>query len=246
VFFTSSNVGCTVGDSGTILKTSNGGVNWETIPSQTFAQLSSIHFPCIDTGYAVGIVNGLLPCQVLKTTNGGTDWTIIYSDSTSFLNSVYFPDADTGYIVGTELNASNGVILKTTNGGIDWSSPLFMTSNTLHSVYFIDTETGYIVGDSGTILKTTNGGLVGVNESVSVSKFPKLYPNPAKDKIMIESSVLTEDTYLSIINVNSQEIMEILITDHKTQIDVSNLPPGVYFVKLKNRNTIEVRKIIKE
>ena len=40
-----------------------------------------------------------------------------------------------------------------------WVSLNSGTTKTLRSVYFVNTDTGWVVGDSGTILKTTDGGL---------------------------------------------------------------------------------------
>jgi hypothetical protein len=36
------------------------------------------------------------------------------------------------------------------------------------------------------------------------------------------------------------------ITSPKTQIDISNLPNGVYFVRLTNDKTMEVGKFVKQ
>ena len=338
VLFTSSSTGYSVGDSGTIIRSTNGGTNWENIYSGTSYSLNSIYFTATDTGYIVSGDDNYLQPQVLKTIDGGMTWAIIATDitlpmnltsvffitsnigyaaghyftmcskeiviktedggahwttvydysptdfGTSFkslfftngmngyvagiwegtaqisrtndgglswsnkifgysttLRSIHFPDNNTGYATG-----DLGYILKTIDGGDNWINQDLEITDDLNSVFFINAETGYVVGDSGTILKTTNSGLVGLNESRNFDQFLKLYPNPAKDKITIELSVFTEDSHLSILNVNSQETMEILITDHKTQIDISKLPAGVYFVKLKNMNTIELRKLIKE
>src|ERR1035438_9811671 len=40
-----------------------------------------------------------------------------------------------------------------------WTPLMSGTTNSLNSVYFINTNTGYVAGDSGTILKTINGGI---------------------------------------------------------------------------------------
>jgi gluconolactonase len=82
--------------------------------------------------------------------------------------------------------------------------------------------------------------------SISYQPLDKLYPNPVKDKFTIELTALKEKTKLSIFNINGQEVMEQQITDIKTEIDVSNLPTGLYFLRLKNCNLIETGKIVKE
>ncbi len=40
--------------------------------------------------------------------------------------------------------------------------------------------------------------------------------------------------------------MERQLTDTETQIDISALPRGVYFVRLQNEKMVEVGKMVKE
>jgi photosystem II stability/assembly factor-like uncharacterized protein len=154
-------VGYIVGDSGTILKTVNSGKNFVVCPSGTSSSLYAVDFPSRDTGYAVG-EGGI----ILLTTNGFDSYENIAIDGMNIsYYSVCFPDnASTGYIVG-----DGGVILLTTNGGQNWQRQFCTLPSgetlrlRLRSVCFVPdiqvtTSVGYIVGDSGTILKTTNGG----------------------------------------------------------------------------------------
>jgi hypothetical protein len=45
---------------------------------------------------------------------------------------------------------------------------------------------------------------------------------------------------------SGQEVLKQTIKNTKTQIDISSLSSGIYFVKLINDKQVEVRKIIKE
>jgi hypothetical protein len=47
-------------------------------------------------------------------------------------------------------------------------------------------------------------------------------------------------------NLNGQEVMQYKITESKTQIDITSLPSGVYFVRLTNDKTVQVGKIVKQ
>ncbi|MBL0048472.1 MAG: T9SS type A sorting domain-containing protein [Bacteroidetes bacterium] len=147
VNFTSAEVGYTVGDAGTILKTTNAGVCWSSQTSGVSNNLQSVIFTATTTGYAVGS-NGL----ILKTNNGGKNWDIKYSGTGNFLSDVFFTDTLTGYSVG-----GNGTIIKTIDGGEHWISQAIDSENFYNSVYFSNANIGYIVGYE-IILKTTNGG----------------------------------------------------------------------------------------
>ena len=98
VCFSDSTTGYSVGDAGTILKTTDGGSQWSIQSSGTTNRLQSVHFPMdAMTGYAAGVGGTLL-----KTMDGGTNWTRQTSGTTNGLYSVHFPiDTQTGYAVGS-------------------------------------------------------------------------------------------------------------------------------------------------
>ena len=150
VFFTDVNTGYAVGDGGTILKTTDGGINWAVQTSSTTSSLTKVYFPNTNTGYVVG-ANEI----ILKTINGGINWTKQTSTISSpyYLRSVYFTDADTGYVVG-----DNGKILKTVDGGENWTNQTSGATTAIWSVFFTNSNTGYSVGSLATIFKTTDGG----------------------------------------------------------------------------------------
>ena len=103
-----------------------------------------------------------------------------------------------------------------------------------------------MVGWNGTILKTTNGGLTGLNEISYFSEFLNIYPNPSNDNITISSPSLTGITQLSIFNVSGKKIIDRQLTVNENRIDISTLPRGVYFVRVQNEKMVEVGKMVKQ
>ncbi len=73
-----------------------------------------------------------------------------------------------------------------------------------------------------------------------------ILPNPAKDKITISYPALTGITNLSIFNVSGEKVIERQLTDNETQIDISALPRGVYFVRVQDEKMVEVGKFLKD
>ena len=69
----------------------------------------------------------------------------------------------------------------------------------------------------------------------------KIYPNPTKNKITIQSNGQIDKS--EIITVLGKSVMK---NHKKEEIDISNLPKGVYFIKVYSENGVGIRKFIKE
>lgn len=150
VQFVDANTGWAVGSqSGTVIKTTNGGTNWFVQASGTTNSLNGVSFVSATTGYAVGN-NG----TIIKTTNGGTNWSGQVSGTAVNLNGVHFLSATSGWTVGAA-----GTILNTINGGTLWNAQVSgVPAETLNSVFFADANNGWAVGTNGTIRNTVNAG----------------------------------------------------------------------------------------
>lgn len=99
------------------------------------------------------------------------------------------------------------------------------------------------------ILGNIRGGLEyfhGINElSVSISEYTKsniqLYPNPAKTHLFIESDINWK--HYSIINLQGSTLAQ---GEFNSEINISSLRQGCYFIKFSNENNQETLSFIKE
>ncbi|RPH92275.1 T9SS C-terminal target domain-containing protein, partial [candidate division KSB1 bacterium] len=148
-----------VGNSRTILHTTDGGLNWSVQDSGADNSLKSVTFADGDNGWIVG-GNGV----ILHTTDGGAQWTPQTSGVTRTLYDVEFTDAEHGWIVGTY-----NTILHTTDGGNSWVSSPSGWSINWNAVEFIHPDTGWIAGSGGNVLVTTNAGATWANEPTGSS-----------------------------------------------------------------------------
>jgi hypothetical protein len=73
-----------------------------------------------------------------------------------------------------------------------------------------------------------------------------LSPNPANDQLTINGLNVSDKTIYQIYNSSGLRLMEGEITLSETEIDISTLPRGVYFIKLQNEKMVEVGKMVKE
>jgi hypothetical protein len=108
IYFVDANTGWSCGANGTILKTTNGGINWISQTSNTFAELISLFF-INNIGWACEGLSALL-----KTTNGGLNW--VGYTSSIMIEELHFKDSLTGWSAGNTLGSFS--IQKTTNCGI--------------------------------------------------------------------------------------------------------------------------------
>jgi len=151
VKFINRYTGWTCGYNGRMLKTTNGGINWN-IQNTGISGITLRSLNVVDSNilYSVGLQR-----TIIKTTNGGNNWIILNDGqmgSSSYWGS-YFINASTGWIC-----SNSQKILKTTNGGISFDS-VYIPTTFMYDVYFINPLEGLACGQGASMYKTTNGGL---------------------------------------------------------------------------------------
>jgi hypothetical protein len=97
-------------------------------------------------------------------------------------------------------------------------------------------------GDYSEVFTFTVDGILGL-EDRSIEGL-KVYPNPANDVLNIQAT--TRISNIEIYNVLGQTIKEQLLDSTSSQIDISMMRSGTYFVKVYSENAIEVIQIIKQ
>lgn len=133
------------GDNGTILYTSNGGVNWILQNSGTSNNLYAVVFMEISGGpvFVCG-ENGI----ILRTSDNGNNWTVINSGVSVTLRDI----SDFNFVAVGD----SGVILKSSDNGLNWN---LETSPTRKNLFAISASfSKYAVGEDGTILRSLGTG----------------------------------------------------------------------------------------
>jgi photosystem II stability/assembly factor-like uncharacterized protein len=137
-----------VGNGGTILRTTDGGLTWRPQSSGTVADLRGVSFTSPLAGTAVGTGG-----TFVRTLDGGQQWTAATIDSAVALRSVKFTDNLHGIAVGT-----HGRIFRTSDGGTNWNRIVVSDSVDFTSVHFRTPLRGIAVGMNGRIFRTADGG----------------------------------------------------------------------------------------
>jgi photosystem II stability/assembly factor-like uncharacterized protein len=134
-----------------VLKTSDGGVNWEKLNfTESGGRLARIFFDKKGYGFAVGESGAFYAMQDDKKSWKKTVLPVRY-----LMLGGNFTDDLHGTLVG-----GGGTILFTEDGGVNWS-PATLAGDArtkFSSVFFINQKTGWAAGTQGKIYATINGG----------------------------------------------------------------------------------------
>ena len=149
IYFINDNTGYACGSSGTIIQTTNAGVNWNSLPSGTGNFIQNVKFTDAFTGFAAGNSG-----TILKTINGGLNWSALTSGTSLPLFGLAVTSANIIYASG-----ENGFMIKSTDGGASWITQVSNVTNRIVNLHFLNSTTGSGSGHSNIIIRTTNGGL---------------------------------------------------------------------------------------
>lgn len=163
--FINNQTGWVAGDSGLIMKTADGGVNWTQQTTNTDNHIVEIFMLEGNHGWALGIQlpganNPQYGTNILRTSNGGAAWSK-YLFPNEFFLAVFFLDSLRGWMGG-----SAGKLVGTTDGGASWfpanvDSTVF-SGFTIREIKFLTPQYGYAVGGhidiAGVIWRTDDGG----------------------------------------------------------------------------------------
>jgi len=117
----------------------------------------------------------------------------------------------------------------------------------------------YLVSPSGTVVieynatgcnsqqEVKNACTFGLAEKNIVENTFTLYPNPLSTTITISTPTTPEkNTFLTIYNLNGQQLIQRQITEQQTVLNVSELNQGIYFVRVADDNCVMVGKFVKQ
>jgi photosystem II stability/assembly factor-like uncharacterized protein len=133
-----------VGDSGTIIHSTNNGVNWNSFSTGTLETFKGAAFSSASNGYVVG-TNGAAHVY------NGSSWSPTSTGVSTHLNSV---DALAN---GDAVAVGDGQTILYYNG--TWTPQTSPTNFDIRGVRFYSTLGGYATGTGGNVLRTSDGGV---------------------------------------------------------------------------------------
>ena len=233
----------------TLMRTANKGNNW--IAYSTIGGIPrNLFFVNYDTIYSGGV-------EIKRSVDKGISWTtqhIVTNYKT--IRKMFFINSKTGWAVGGGSSYYNiqDYIVKTTNAGINWQVQDSNNYKCLRDVFFFNEYTGWIVGDSGTILKTTTGGVSFIkyenNEIPTEYKLNQNYPNPYNPSTTIIYALPHSGNVKLVVYDVLGRMIKTLVNEKQSPgtyeviFNASQYPSGIYFYKLEARNYTDVKRMI--
>lgn len=249
--FLDANFGLAVSEGSRVLRTTDGGLNWDTIPVPLLPQdvpLTSIVIVNDTLAYAGydPFDAGFSGFGVLETNDGGLTWDWNMESATFFYPAFYslHQSAD-GKIysgAGTGTSFSPGLIFEGFNEGFslyaEVDQPIFAMDSYGDSIV-------WAVGDSGYVVVNHPPANLGFETAPEAGSF-EVFPNPAREEIniLLENENLSENIKIIVMNVNGQVLINQSFVMAK--LDVSNLASGLYIIQVVDGQKSYTSKFMKK
>ena len=225
-----------------ILKTIDGGFNWDTISTGISGELTSVVMVNDTLCYAgydqIGAGFG-----ILKSVDGGLTWDEDPSSATFFYPaylSVHAAQNGDIYSGAVPSNFSGGLIFESTDI-TNWL--YYNVDQPINDMTSYGSDITFGVGDSGYLVVNTPIAELGV-KGIDLIEF-NVYPNPVLNILTIENPN-TEMMEVMILDGSGRILKEELVMSGISTIDCSNLTSGIYFVKVKIGNEFGLMRIVKQ
>jgi len=127
--------------------TVDGGVHWNAVPAPGGSTMGSIFFTDLLNGWSVNLQG-----QIFRSIDGGRSWTLKATVNGTNLQMIQFFDGSEGWAIGGD------AFYHTVNGGQTWAKSVVPPNTWAYSARFFDRLHGIAVGETGNIVRTSDGG----------------------------------------------------------------------------------------
>ena len=231
-------------DGGELMRSTDKGLNWTTIitPIADFGggtvATSVGEFAFKDNNN--GVIQQTISNSFYVTTDGGTTWNTI-ATSDMFWGSIDY--AGPNMLVSGGSSTGNFGSSYSLNNGTTWTA---IDALSHPNVEFLNATVGF----GGGFTSTGAGGIFKFNNTLKNSDFISnkfsMYPNPAIDLITISNDDNIIMNSISVSDINGRTVKQINVENvNSTQVNVSELSSGIYFMNIATDSGNAVKKFIK-
>jgi len=119
-----------------------------------------------------------------------------------------------------------------------------LPSNTINSILIDEKGTKWVGTDKGLI--SFPGSALSIYDVQNSGDELRLFPNPANDFITLKTPVDVADSNVKIFNILGKTMKSLKMTHSNYKIDISDLPVGLYFLRLETKNGVTTKKFVKQ
>ena len=127
----------------------------------------------------------------------------------------------------------------------DATGSICMTGIFASPVINFGSDTLINAGAGDLFLARLDDNITGIGES-AISKGLSLFPNPAADWIKISSLPGAAFGRITVYNLEGQQYLQQDVSGTASRLDISALPPGLYFARLVSKQGVLVGKLMKK
>lgn len=194
--------------------------SWLTTSSTIYVRVNAIGSPC----YVISLITFMVQS-----------------------NEPFLPPPPTGEAEQTFTEGETLADIEVEGENIQWYETEFGDTPLSMTTVLVD-DTTYYAAQSIEEVESTQRLAVTVNLTAGLEDMTfntlKYYPNPATNILNIENT--NEIDTVAITNTLGQAVMKQAVNNNSTQVDVSSLSSGIYFVTVTSGNAAKIIKIIKE
>jgi len=245
--FLDANNGLAASRSGYILRTIDGGTNWDTIPTPGLIMnpLTSVKIINSTLAYA-GYESLNAGFGLYISTDNGLTWqedmnsaTFLYPDFMCLHES----GNGTVFSGGNSSSMSSGAIFDSPGDGTTWNYSI--VDEQINDISSYNDTIVFAVGDSGYIVVNQDWGTASVNNLELNSVSIEAYPNPIEDELnlILDDDLIAANSRIKVFSISG----ELLHSEgFSKQINLDKLKSGIYLVNIETLHGVITKRIIKQ
>jgi len=174
---------------------------------------------------------------VYKTTNNGSNWNLV---NNGLLNTSIF---DFSFVGSNTFMSTLGGVYLSIDYGSSWTE---QNAGLLNSYVWsiAASNTNLFAGTfMGGVWRRPISEMVSITENANKENI-KVYPNPTNDKIIIDNLNIIHSVNISNTLGESIYFKNNFEKNNSIEIDFSNVPKGIYFVKVDNGEQVHIEKVV--